>query len=97
MALTLPDLSLTRRHLAQILEPPTGPRHKRVTFAGGFLHWQDPGGLRTQVCFPPLIGAWTCANIWQFPSTAVTLTRWHPHSHTAIQSTSTLLQDTIEA
>ena len=36
--------------MLQILTPPTEPRSKRVTFAGGFLHWQDPGGLRSEVC-----------------------------------------------
>lgn len=35
--------------MPQILSPPKEPRTKRVTFAGGFLPWQDPGGLRTEV------------------------------------------------
>ena len=43
-----PNTSLNERYNLQVLQPPEGPRHKRVTFAGGFLHWQDPGGLRTQ-------------------------------------------------
>lgn len=39
--------------MTQILKPPKKPRTKRVSFAGGFLPWQDPGGLRTEVIPTP--------------------------------------------
>ncbi len=35
--------------MAQILEPGTGPRTRRVTFAGGFSKWQDFANIRTTV------------------------------------------------
>lgn len=44
---------------AQVLKPARKPRKKMVSFAGGFLFWQDPGGLRSemrtmfQVCSEP--------------------------------------------
>lgn len=36
-------------HAAQVLKPARKPRKKLVSFAGGFLFWQDPGGLRSEM------------------------------------------------
>jgi hypothetical protein len=33
----------------QVLKPARKPRKKMVSFAGGFLFWQDPGGLRSEM------------------------------------------------
>lgn len=33
----------------QVLKPARRPRKKMVSFAGGFLFWQDPGGLRSDM------------------------------------------------
>lgn len=33
----------------QVLKPARRPRKKMVSFAGGFLFWQDPGGLRSEM------------------------------------------------
>ena len=41
--------------MPQILEPGTGPRTRKVTFAGGFSKWQDFAGIRTMVRYLPMI------------------------------------------
>ncbi len=33
----------------QVLKPARRPRKQLVSFAGGFLFWQDPGGLRSEM------------------------------------------------
>ena len=37
------------RSAAQIMSPMEGPRHKNVTFAGGFNVWQDYARVRSRV------------------------------------------------